>query len=89
MRADGRPRRGLGPLNTAERAVSNAQYVRRNRPVPLLVVSFTNPVTATAPPAAVVVVVALVSALISAVTSSTVPVLIPEEELDGVVDTRR
>lgn len=89
MRADGRPRRGLGPLNTAERAVSNAQYVRRNRPVPFLMVSLTNPVTATAPAVVAVAAVALVSALISAVTSSTVPVLIPEDELEGVVDTRR
>ena len=75
-------------MNTAERAVSNAQYVRRSRPVPFLVVSLTNPVTATAPAVAVAA-VALVSALISAVTSSTVPVLIPEDELEGVVDTRR
>lgn len=90
MRAEGRPSRGLGPLNTAERAVSSAQYVRRSLPPPCFVAT-PAPAPAPAPvavptglPAALAIdaptavpaaIAAALSALIAAVTSSTVPVL--------------
>jgi hypothetical protein len=104
VRAEGRPSRGLGPLNTAERAVSNAQYVRRSLPPPCFVATpvpapALAPVTVpTALPADAIdvptavptaIAAALASALIAAVTSSTVPVLASDGVLAGVVDTRR
>lgn len=97
VRAEGRPSRGLGPLNTAERAVSNAQYVRRSLPPPCFVATPAPVTVPTGLPAALAVdaaaaaCAAALSALIAAVTSSTVPVRTSEGVLvlPGVVDTSR
>lgn len=98
VRAEGRPRRGLGPLNTAERAVSNAQYVKRSLPPPCFVatpapapapVTFLLSAAIDAPAAVPNATAAALASLIAAVTSSTVPVLTSEGVPAGVVDTRR